>query len=178
MRSKRILSVSMAAILGITLAVILTLILAIGPVSSQETEETQKEMEKAVGAERNPGVVQHPVVLEKGLSSDYPLFMGVDDNTVPAFRMDPTTNLFTEAFVGVEVWGSAYDAEDERVLFNLGSTLWEWQVQSGTPMTLGKILDPGGSVLVMVGLAHYDGTLYGSRNIANEAIWAIDTQTQ
>ena len=100
--------------------------------------------------------------------------MGVDDVTVPAYLMDVTNSATIQAFVGAQVWGSAYDPVNDRVLFNDGSTLYEWPV-GGAVNLLGTIVDPAGATQVMVGLAFYNGQLYGTKNIANEAIWAIDT---
>ncbi|MFN2187310.1 MAG: hypothetical protein ACK2T3_00940, partial [Candidatus Promineifilaceae bacterium] len=177
MKRMRVLSLSMAAILGFSLALLLFLGLAGKPAYSQDEEESQKEIEKALKFERETMPEAAPNPTSRGVVQDYPLFMGVDDVDVPAYRVDPVTNLWSEAFIGAEVWGSAFDRENNRLLFNFGSTLYSWQIESGTIITLGKILNPDASPLVMVGLAHYDGVLYGVRNLANEAVWAIDTST-
>jgi len=76
----------------------------------------------------------------------------------------------------ITVWGSAYDPINNKVYFNSGSTLFEWPVD-GTISSLGTISDSGGATQVMVGLAFYKGVLYGVKNIANEAIWVINTNT-
>lgn len=111
-----------------------------------------------------------------GAPVDYPLFIGVDDVTITQQLGDPATATWVDAFVGAEVWGSAYDPDNDKIYFNDGSTLYEWPIGGATNM-LGTITDPTGATLSMVGLAFYGGTLYGTRNVANEAVYAIDTTT-
>ncbi|MCB8916394.1 MAG: hypothetical protein H6666_00590 [Ardenticatenaceae bacterium] len=138
--------------------------------------ESAREMDAALAAEANPQPASDiPAFDPTGIT--YPLFMGVDDATVPAYTMDPTTNISVTAFIGFQVWGSAYDSVNDLMYFNNGSTLYSWPVGSGTINTLGTIVDPVGATQSMVGLAFYNGQLYGVKNIANEAIWAIDTNT-
>jgi hypothetical protein len=96
---------------------------------------------------------------------------------VPAYQIDVTTSATQQAFVGFQVWGAAYDQANNKVYFNNGSTLYEWPV-GGAVATLGTIVDPAGATQSMVGLAFYNGTLYGIRNIANEAVYTIDTATR
>src|SRR5690606_3229681 len=43
--------------------------------------------------------------------------------------------------------------------------------------TLGTIVDTAGANQSLVSLAFYDGKLYGTKNIANEAIWEINLST-
>ncbi|MEZ4767460.1 MAG: hypothetical protein R2844_03435 [Caldilineales bacterium] len=139
-----------------------------------DSPETLLEQAKALDAEQNPAPAT--AATSFSLGGDYPLFMGVDDSTVPAYLMDVTNSATVQAFVGTEVWGSAYDPVSDKVYFNDGSTLYEWPV-GGTVNLIGTIADPTGATQVMVGLAFYNGQLYGTKNIANEAIWAIDTTT-
>ena len=96
--------------------------------------------------------------------------------TIPAYTMDPTTNISATAFVGAQVWGAAYDPVNNIVYFNSGSTLYEWPV-GGAINILGTIEDGTGAGQSIVGLAFHDGQLYGTKNIANEAIYSIDTST-
>ncbi|QLQ07277.1 MAG: hypothetical protein HZY76_15420 [Anaerolineae bacterium] len=70
----------------------------------------------------------------------------------------------------------AYDPVNNKVYFNSGSTLYEWPV-GGSIAALGTVTDPSGAAQAMVGLAFYNNVLYGIKNIANEAIYAIDTTT-
>jgi hypothetical protein len=138
--------------------------------------ETALEQAKALAAEQAPAV--SPAVIEVSpAGSVSPLFVGVDDTTIPAYTVDPVTNGFTAHALGIQVWGSAYDPVSDVVYINNGSTLYAWPVGSLTVNTLGSITDPAGALQSMVGLAFYNGVLYGVKNIANEAIFAIDTTT-
>lgn len=118
----------------------------------------------------NPGTVSP----EGG--ADGPLFIGVDDVAIDAVRVDVGNNGFATAFNGFQVWGAAYDAAGDQVYFNSGSTLLVWPV-GGAVTSLGTIVNGAGAAQSMVGLAFTGGTLYGTKNIANEAIWEIDTTT-
>ncbi len=105
-----------------------------------------------------------------------PLFVGVDDSTVAAQRVDVVTNGFTIAFVGAEVWGSAYDPVGNQVYFNAGSELLVWPV-GGAFSSLGTITDPAGAAQAVTGLAFHNGVLYACKNIANEAVYTVNTTT-
>ncbi len=141
-----------------------------------ETAETNLEQARAQAAEENPTVL--PAVSREFTlhATQYPLFIGVDDTTVPAYQIDVTNSVAITAFVGFQVWGAAYDAVNDKVYFNGGSTLYEWPV-GGAVTPLGTITDVTGTQQSMVGLAFYDGMLYATKNIANEAIWAVDPGT-
>lgn len=147
------------------------------PLQPSDDPETLLEQATALAAEQNPGAAGSVTSFPQGPSTQYPLFVGVDDTTVPAYQIDVTTNASIQAFVGAQVWGSAYDAVNDKVYFNSGSTLYEWPV-GGAIAALGTITDPGGATQSMVGLAFYNGTLYGVKNIANEAVYTIDTNTR
>ncbi|MCB9142359.1 MAG: hypothetical protein H6646_08845 [Anaerolineales bacterium] len=146
------------------------------PLQQGETPDTLVEQAKALEAEHSAPAPDAATAFSIPDGGSYPLFMGVDDITVPAYLMDVTNSATIQAFVGAEVWGSAYDDVNDRVLFNDGAVLYEWPV-GGTVNLLGTITDAAGATQVMVGLAFYNGQLYGTKNIANEAIWAIDTNT-
>ena len=166
------------------IAMVVFLNLAIGlltvSLAFAQGTEADAEVDKAIAAEQN-GFVEQSGFVEQNvrISSNggvYPLFMGVDDTTIPAYTMDPTTNISATAFVGAQVWGAAYDPVNNIVYFNSGSTLYEWPV-GGAINILGTIEDGTGAGQSMVGLAFHDGQLYGTKNIANEAIYSIDTST-
>jgi len=164
-------------IVGVTA---LALLAALMPVSAtaEDSAETQLEQAKALDAEQNPVLRGDlPVTFPKG--APYPLFAGVDDATLPtsSFLIDPVTDTNIPAFGGAEVWGSAYDPDNDKVYFNDGAVLYEWPVSSPTVTMLGTIMDVTGATLTMTGLAFYDGALYGVRNVANEAVYLIDTTT-
>ena len=143
----------------------------------QPSEETLLEQAKALAAEQSPMPPEIATTLSASYGVQYPLFAGVDDTTVPAYQIDPATNATIQAFVGAQVWGAAYDQANNKVYFNNGSTLYEWPV-GGAINPLGTITDPGGATQAMVGLAFYNGVLYGVKNIANEAVYTIDTTTR
>ncbi len=141
---------------------------------AQEDDETEAEKTKALAAEQELAQPQQSIRANSGGGLGE-LFIGVDDFTVPAYTVDVTTNDFFTAFVGVDVWGAAYDPFENRVLFNSGSVLWAWPI-GGSPVMLGTMTIDGAAAS-MVGLAYYGGTLYGSRNIGTEDIYAIDPNT-
>jgi hypothetical protein len=147
------------------------------PAVDEPTDETALEQAKAREAELLPPVPAGATAPFGAPTTDHPLFVGVDDTTVPAYRVEPSNNDFQQAFVGFQVWGSAYDAVNNKVYFNNGSTLYEWPV-GGSVATLGTITDPAGASQSMVGLAFYNGVLYGVKNITNEAVYSIDTTTR
>ena len=146
------------------------------PLQQGETPDTLVEQAKALEAEQSAPAPDAATAFSIPGGGSYPLFMGVDDATVPAYQMDVTNSATIQAFVGAQVWGSAYDPVSDKVYFNNGSTLYEWPV-GGTINALGTIVDPTGATQSMVGLAFYNGTLYGVKNIANEAVYTIDTTT-
>ena len=143
-----------------------------------ESAETALEQSLARAVELAPPPVPLRIEPGSGLPAgvDGPLFVGVDDVTVPAYRIDVTNSNATQAFVGFQVWGAAYDPAGDRVLFNSGSMLYEWPV-GGAVNLLGTIVDGLGAAQAMVSLAFHDGVLYATKNIANEAVWTIDTST-
>lgn len=148
------------------------------PPDAGESAETGRERAAARGAELAAPAGWPPAIAGSGPSGgdDGPLFVGVDDTTVPAWRIDVGNGNAAQAFSGFQVWGAAYDPAGDRVFFNSGSTLLVWPV-GGAVQTLGVMVDGGGATQSMVGLAFHDGVLYGIKNIANEAIWTIDPTT-
>lgn len=141
-----------------------------------DSPETLQEQALALEAERgdySPLAIGNP---SNPLDVTHPLFVGVDDATVPAYQIDPITNDTIEAFVGTQVWGAAFDVENDKVYFNSGTQLYEWPV-GGSVNLLGTIVDGADNPQAMVGLAFHSGTLYGTKNIANEAVWIININT-
>lgn len=137
------------------------------------TAEQEAEQEKAATHRpvTNPNLVGATEVVTA------PLFAGIDDTAVPAYQVDVNTNDFYTAFLGTEVWGAAYDVARNKVYVNQGAMLYEWTVGGGPPTAMGVIISGTGTALPMVGLAFYDGWLYGVRNLANEAVYKIDLNT-
>lgn len=144
--------------------------------SSEDSEETRLEQALALQAEQLPPVNPPSDIPFSPRGVTYPLFVGVDDVTVPAYNINPATNDTMSAFIGFEVWGAGYDNINDKIYFNNGSILYEWPV-GGVVSQLGTIVDGGGAAQSMVSLAFYNGVLYGTKNIANEAIWIIDPTT-
>ena len=145
--------------------------------SSEDSEETKLEQALALQAEQLPPMgppTQFPA-LSQGVT--YPLFVGVDDVTIPAYNIDPTNNDTMSAFVGFQVYGAGYDNVNDKIYFNGGATLYEWSVSTGIVTQLGTVTDTSGATQVMVSLAYHNGVLYGTKNIANEAVWIINPAT-
>ncbi len=140
-----------------------------------ESEETLLEQAKALAEEQSQGTEPVLPVSFSVEAVTHPLFVGVDDVTVPAYVGDPLTVDWDSVFVGVEVWGAAYDINNNKIYVNDGTDLYEWAVGSGTVTFLGSITDTGGATLSMVSLGFYNDVLYGTRNVGNEAVYEINT---
>ncbi len=162
--------------IGLVGAFFLAAVRGAGAQSDTDNPETLREQAAAQEAESRPDSNRRSSpIFHTGIVSA-PLFIGVDDLAVPAHVVDPDTGDAFPVFSGFDVWGAAYDSDNGRVLFNDGSTLYEWVPGIGVS-TLGTITAPGGGSLVVVGLAYFNGSLYATRNIANEAVYLIDTST-
>ena len=160
---------------NLTAGVLALLLISIGaPVLAVDSAESLAEQAMALDAQANPRASSLPGQSLSGGAG--PLLVGVDDAAVGAFRIDIVGDIATQAFTGAQVWGAAYDAANDRVLFNNGTELLEWPV-GGAVNSLGTITDPGMANLSMTGLAFGNDTLYACRNIANEAIYEIDLDT-
>ena len=105
----------------------------------------------------------------------YPLFVGINNISMTAYTIDVNNHVSSTAFSGVNVWGSAYDPANHRILFNDDSNLWEWAI-GGTTSLLGTITDSGGGPITMHGLAYYEGKLFAT-SIATDQIYQIDLLT-
>lgn len=180
MKKRRIISISLAATVGIALLVVLTLALLVTPVASQEPDEAAKEAEKTAAAEQQVSVPERDGKTYRGESlSSHPLFVGLDDATVPAFRVDPATSDAFQVFNGYEVWGAAYDYMNDQVYFSSGTELLVWPV-GGSVTSLGIVSDTTGSNTSMEGLGFYDGLLYASKVSSTgegEGIYLVDPNT-
>lgn len=141
--------------------------------ADSDSRETRREQEAALAAEL---VTLPPLAFPAEplpLGDDFPLFIGVDDTTISTYRIEVPGGAAAPQFTGFQAWGAAYDANGDQVYFNNGSQLFVWPV-GGAPTLVGTITD-GANPLSFVALAWYDGVLYGARNIANEAVYTIDT---
>ncbi len=177
MKSRRLMSITMF-IFGIGLAAAFLFFAAPEARAQQPTDdpETLREQAVALAAQGELAATSSAVEMSPSVVVTAPLFVGVDNAAVPTYQIDPDIAAAFPAFTGTEVWGAAYDPENNRVFFNAGATLYEWPV-GGAVNPLGTILGPGGVDLTVVGLAFYDGSLYATRNISNEAVYLIDTTT-
>ena len=146
-----------------------------------DDEETLRERARAAesrGPRSIPGPVEPSGDAVEGVVA--PLFVGLDDATVPAYTVDPQTSNATEAFVGAEVWGAAYDYFTHRVYFSAGTVLWVWPVGAASPTELGVVTDSTAATVVMEGLAFYEGTLFASKVSSTgegEGIYTVDPTT-
>lgn len=103
------------------------------------------------------------------------LFVGVDDTTVSTYNIDPSDGSASPLWSGVAVWGAAADPVSQTIYANDGTTLWSSPV-AGAPSIVAEITYQG-QASSMVGLAWADGWLYGTKNIATEAVYQIDPVT-
>ncbi len=175
MNKKRLLSLGIAWIGGFALIVMMALFFQVPGALSQEVSDSGLESDKAIAAEQGSPVVREVESFDVG--GTFPLFVGLDDDTVPTFVIDPATNMSQTAFVGAEVWGAAYDPVNDRVYIADGITLLQWDV-GGAVSTLGTMTNGAGGNLSVVGMAFYNGTLYGYTASQTEGIWIIDPATQ
>jgi hypothetical protein len=143
---------------------------------ASDSEETLLEQSIALAKEQSEVNPVQPISFSVEAVT-HPLFVGVDDVTVPAYVGDPLTVDWDSVFVGVEVWGAAYDINNNKIYVNDGTGLYEWVVGSGTVNFLGTFTDTSGATISMVSLAFYNGVLYGTRNVGIEAVYEINTTT-
>jgi hypothetical protein len=89
-----------------------------------DSEETLLEQAKALAKEQSEVNQAQPISFSVEAVT-HPLFVGVDDVTVPAYVGDPLTVDWDSVFVGVEVWGAAYDINNNKIYVNDGAGLYE-----------------------------------------------------
>ncbi len=142
----------------------------------QDSAETILEQEAARTAETAGTQAQDPATLFFGEAVSNPLFVAVDNPAVPTYLVDPATGSNTQAFIGTTVWGSAYDPGNDLIYIVHDAILYTWPV-GGTVTQLGTITDGAGNDRSFVSLAFFNGHLYGTRNVANEAVYVIDPAT-
>ena len=109
------------------------------------------------------------------------LVCGTDDTTAPTiFYIDLGTNAATAILTGSEAacWGMAYDHDTNTLYWTNGGTLYSSPFSMGglTPTNLGTMTYQGANTN-FVGLGYRAGKLLGTRNIATEAVYEIDTTT-
>lgn len=105
------------------------------------------------------------------------LFVAVDDAAVPAYRIDVQTDVASEVFQGYEVWGSAYDTDNKRILFSSGSSLYEWPI-GGEVKLLGVMKNSLEIEQQFNGLGYFQETLVGCGGTTELlGFYAIDPTT-
>jgi len=113
------------------------------------------------------------------LASEW-LVVGNDQSGVATiWGLDPTganppVALYSSSTAEAKPWGMAYDPDTNTLYWNSGSVLYKSPFANPlTPVSLGTMTYNSASVN-FVGLGFSNGKLYGTRNIATEAVYAID----
>jgi hypothetical protein len=110
------------------------------------------------------------------------LIVGNDQSgTATIYNVDPTTGIATPIHSGTtndaKPWGMAYDAATNTLYWNNGSVLYSSPLGATlTPSNLGTMMFSAAAVN-FVALSFHNGELYGTRNIATEAVYRIDPVT-
>jgi hypothetical protein len=147
--------------------------------TAQDSPETIREQEKARAVETGTAVPVAPSTITSAplQGTTGLLFVGVDDQAIPTYVIDPTNNNTQPAFTGSEVWGAAVipgsNPGDAVVYFNSGTTLHRYK--SPGPPTLCCTLMFNGAAQSMVSVA-YDSTageLLFTKNIATEGVYSL-----
>lgn len=111
------------------------------------------------------------------------LIVGNDQSgTATIWNVNPTTGaataLYSATTTDAKPWGMAYDRSTNTLYWNNGSTLFSSPFGATlTPTNLGTMTF-GASTVNFVGLGFANGRLYGTRNIATEAVYEIDPVTR
>lgn len=107
------------------------------------------------------------------------LIVGNDQSgTATIYNVNPTTGVATPIYSSstsdAKPWGMAYDAASGTLYWNNGSTLYSSPMGGTlTPTNLGTMMFNNATVN-FVGLGFRNGKLFGTRNIATEAVYEID----
>lgn len=110
------------------------------------------------------------------------LIVGNDQSgTATIWNVDPVsgaaTALYSASDSSAKPWGMAYDGASNTLYWNNGGTLYKSAFgPTLSPVALGSMTFNGGSVN-FVGLTFHNGRLYGTRNIATEAVYSINIDT-
>ncbi|GJQ26493.1 MAG: hypothetical protein HBSAPP02_15250 [Phycisphaerae bacterium] len=110
------------------------------------------------------------------------LIVGNDQSgTATIYNVNPTTGVATPIYSGTgpdaKPWGMAYDAATNTLYWNNGSTLYKSPFGPVlTPTNVGTMMF-NAATINFVGLGFNNGKLYGTRNIATEAVYEIDPGT-
>lgn len=94
-----------------------------------------------------------------------------------AWVIDVNTDVATPLWSGMQAWGAAADDANRTIWANSGSSLYSVNYDTLTPSASIPLVDAAGASQAFVSLAWANGNLYGTKNIANEAVWQIDTES-
>ncbi|MCS7035023.1 MAG: hypothetical protein NZ561_13675 [Phycisphaerae bacterium] len=122
------------------------------------------------------------LVLILGLPAHAQLIVGNDQSgTATIYDVNPTTGVATPLYSSTtseaKPWGMAYDPATNFLYWNNGSVLYRSPYQNPlVPQNLGGMTFNNASVN-FVALSFFNGRLWGTRNIATEAVYSIDVNT-
>lgn len=118
-------------------------------------------------------------VLALCVSAQAQLIVGNDQSgTATIYNVDVNTGvaspLYAASDASAKPWGMAYDPNSNTLYWNNGSNLYSSPFGAAlTPTLLGPMTYNSANVN-FVGMSFYSGKLYGTRNIATEAVYEID----
>ncbi len=110
------------------------------------------------------------------------LVVGNDQSGVATiYNVDVTTGVATPIYSAsdntAKPWGMAFDHTTNTLYWNNGSVLYKSPMgPTLTPTTVGTMMF-NAATINFVGLAYKNGKLWGTRNIATEAVYSIDIAT-
>lgn len=144
--------------------------------------ESEREVAAAAALEANPPLALRatrfftpPAVITA------PLLVGVSEDNEFVYLVDPISSTHTPLFDGDEVWGAAFDYDNQRLYYVHGPTLVDVPFDGSAGMAGSIVGGESGDLLSMVGLAYHDGALYGTRINSSktdpEGIYTIDPAT-
>jgi len=88
-----------------------------------------------------------------------------------------STAIYTSTGGDAKPWGMAYDGATNTLYWNNAGSLYSSPFSMSLTPTLVAPLTFMGAATNFVGLSFYNGLLYGTRNIATEAVYTINPTT-
>lgn len=123
------------------------------------------------------------LALSLAVTASAQLIVGNDQSgTATIWNVDPTgvnppQALYAASTNEAKPWGMAYDHDKNVLYWNNGSVLYSSPMGAAlTPTNLGT-MQYNAATVNFVGLGYHNGKLYGTRNIATEAVYEIDPVT-
>ena len=108
------------------------------------------------------------------------LVVGVDDTfDNGVYLIDVSDGSSSTLFTGIEIWGMTAD-DANRYLYSVrGEQLYRTPYDSPVPVNLGAIQEAGANrSMVSLAFNPSNGLLYGTRAVANDGVYEIDTITR